>query len=143
MPNWDVAGQLACMRADGTVTIILKVSGYIESVGLDSSEDLYFSVHTKIYHATSAGQYSIFFAASSTILDFVFDENGDLYFETVADEIRVVRAGRETADLFSLVSGDGKLAISPDGFLVRAQVAPVGPASYQDWSLQSTSMNTR
>lgn len=69
----------------------------------------------------------------SPILDFAVDERvGSLYIETTAGKI--LRAAGAVA-VFAEVRGRGKLAISPDRFLVRIIPVPVGSSGYQEWPL--------
>jgi hypothetical protein len=75
------------------------------------------------------------YTASATILDFVVDYNGDVYLETTGNEIVHYDASSATASTKATVSGDGKLAISPDGRLVRLILNPPSAATYQEWTL--------
>ena len=114
------SGTLSCVETDGSSTVVLTASSYIESVGLDSSEDLYVSVGDTIYSVDqSAGTLTAEFVASGTVLDFVFDYNDDLYVESNVGEIELAPADGSGSSTFATVSGQAKLAISPDGYLVR------------------------
>ena len=136
VPNLSARGTLSCVETDGSSTVVLTASSYIESVGLDSSENLYVSVGDTIYSVDqSAGTLTAEFVASGTVLDFVFDYNDDLYVESNVGEIELAPADGSGSSTFATVSGQAKLAISPDGYLVRVIPNPVSPASYEEFPL--------
>ena len=136
VPNFSGSGALDCIETDGTEDNILIGPGYIESVALDSSEDVYVSIGDTIYSVNvTRGTLTSFFVASDTVLDFVFDYNDDLYVETDAGEIELLEVGGSTSSLFDTVTGQGKLAIAPDGYLVRVIPNPSSDASYEEWAL--------
>ncbi len=136
VPNFSGSGTLDCVETDGSETNVLTGLSYIESVGLDSSEGLHIAVADTVYAVdTAAGTVSAVFVASDTVLDFVFDFNDDLYVESDAGEIELLPADGSPASTFATVTGQGKLAIAPDGYLVRVIPNPVGAASYEDFAL--------
>ena len=117
-------------------TLASSLGARVESVALDSSEAVFISVDDEIYEVdTSTGSTSLYFTAGGTVLDMVFDYNDDLYVETDADEVELVPGDGSASSVYDTVSGDGKLAISPDGLLVRIIPNPLGAASYESWDL--------
>ena len=136
VPNFSGSGTLDCIETDGTENNVLTGLSYIESVALDSAETVHVSIGDTIYEVdTVAGSVSAVFVASDTVLDFVFDYNDDIYVETDAGEIELSPADGSASSTFDTVTGQGKLAISPDGYLVRVIPWPVGAASYEEWAL--------
>lgn len=136
MPNWTIRGRLVCIQPGGNATVVADMPGHIEAVGLDPDDMPYVSIGATIYRVDRVtGSFEAYHTASAVVLDLAFDSNGDLYFETQANEIRVLSTGTTTSQVFSNVSGDGKLAISPDRFLIRAQMPLPQPTRYQEWPL--------
>jgi hypothetical protein len=136
VPNFSASGSLECIETDGAQTTILSGLSYIESVGLDSAEGLYVAIGDTIYSVdTGTGALTSEFVASDTVRDFVFDYNDDLYVENAAGEIERSPADGSSSSTFATVSGQGKLAIAPDGYLVRVIPAPVSAASYEEFAL--------
>ena len=64
----------------------------------------------------------------------VFDPwNDDLYVETTASEIeRVQTTG---SGVWQAVSGQGRLAITPDGYLVRLVADPEAHGTFEEFAL--------
>ena len=137
MPNWSATGSIDCVDSSaGTATSLATMSSYVESVALDADEALYVSVDDTIVEVdTSAGTTTTVHTFTDTVLDFVIDYQGDLYVETTGDEIRYLATGSTSDTLHDTVSGDGKLAIAPDGYLVRIVSNPVSSATYEEWTL--------
>ena len=82
----------------------------------------------------AAGTGTLVHTAPDAVLDMVFDFNDDLYVESTDDQLTLIELdGTQTA--FATLSGDGKLAITPDGYLVRLIANPVANASFEDWYL--------
>ncbi len=140
VPDFAGAGSISCVRTDGSIESHTPDTGYIESVALDSSETLYYSVSETIYsldhwdtgeHGDSGTTY---YTAPAAVLDFVFDYNDDLYVETVDDELVKVETDG-TATVVAKLSGDGKLTISPGGYLVRMICNPTAASSFESWDL--------
>ncbi len=136
VPNLSGEGTLECVETDGIRTTVLFGLPYIESVALTPDESVYIAVETAIYEVdVSAGTTSLVYYTTDTILDFVVDYNDDLYVETDAGTIIWVPSDGSAASVFDVVSGQGKLAISPDGYLVRVIPNPVSAAIYEEWPL--------
>ncbi len=136
VPNFSGSGTLDCIETDGTENNVLSGLSYIESVGLDSAETVYVAISDTIYSVnTATGTLTTEFVAANTVLDFVFDYNDDLYVENNSGEIELSPADGSASSTFATVSGQGKLAIAPDGYLVRVIPWPVGAASYEEWAL--------
>ena len=136
-PNFTGSGELDCVSLDdGSTTNLASFSNHLEGVALDSAEGLYVSDGAEIVSVdVDDGSTTTFYTAADDILDFVFDANDDLYIETDGGEILLLEAGESTASTFATVSGQGKLAIVPNGTLVRVIPDPVSPASYEEWAL--------
>ncbi len=136
-PNWGAKGVLACVELDGTVTTWTLGSDSLQTLALDSAEDLYVAVDDTIYlfDPSGSGSLTSFYVASATILDFTFDYNDDLYIETTDDALTWVKSDLSTESVLATVSGDAKLAISPDGWLVRLVGNPTGAASWEEFEL--------
>jgi len=136
VPNFSGSGTLDCIETDGTENNVLTGLSYIESVGLDATETVHIAVGDTIYSVdTATSTTTSVYVAGDTVLDFVFDYNDDLYVETDSREIELAPGDGSTSSVFATVSGEGKLAISPDGWLVRIIPNPVGAASYEDFEL--------
>ncbi|MFT5681845.1 MAG: hypothetical protein ACI8RZ_002763 [Myxococcota bacterium] len=135
-PGFGGSGTLSCVETDGSSTEIISSGSHIESVALDSDEDLYIAIGDTVYLTdTSTGATTTYFTAADDILDMVFDYNDDLYVENNSGEIELVPGDGSSDSTFDTVSGQGRLAISPDGSLIRVIPAPTGAASYEEWSL--------
>lgn len=50
-------------------------------------------------------------------------------------EIELAPADGSASSTFATLSGQGKLAIAPDGYLVRVIPSPVSAASYEEFAL--------
>ena len=136
-PGFSGSGTLTCVEADGTTTDIIASGSHIESVALDSDEDLYIAIGDTVYLTdTSTGAQTTYFTAGDDILDMVFDYNDDLYVENDSGEIELVPGDGTSSSVYDTVSGQGRLAISPDGYLVRVIPAPISAATYEEWSLE-------
>jgi hypothetical protein len=135
-PNFAGNGTLVCVElATGNQRTVTSFPKRPESVAWAAGVGLLVSVGTDIFSVnTQTGATTLRYTAPAAILDFAIDANGDLYVETTAGQILRVTA-TQGASLFATVSGQGKLAISPDGFLVHVIPAPTSPASYQEWPL--------
>jgi hypothetical protein len=126
---------VSCVLTDGTITSYTPASGYVESVALDSSETLYYSEAETIYALdVSTGTGTAYYTAPAAVLDFEFDYNDDLYVETIDDELMLVEPDGTEAVVAKL-SGDGKLTISPGGYLVRMICNPTSASSFESWDL--------
>jgi hypothetical protein len=135
VPDFAGSGSVSCVLTDGTITSYTPASGYVESVALDSSETLYYSEAETIYALdVSTGTGTAYYTAPAAVLDFEFDYNDDLYVETIDDELMLVEPDGTEAVVAKL-SGDGKLTISPGGYLVRMICNPTSASSFESWDL--------
>ncbi len=132
IPNFLGNGSLVCVNVDnGAKRQLTKLPGRIEGIVLDGSGALLVSVGGDILSVNAAtGATAVRYSAPAGILDFAMDANGDLYAETVAGKIMRVTAAGDVST-FAIVSGQGKLAISPDRFLVRL----IPSSQFQEWRL--------
>ena len=135
VPDFAGSGSVSCVLTDGSITSYSPDTGYVESVALDSFETLYYSVAETIYALdVSTGTGTVYYAAPASVLDFEFDYNDDLYVETIDDELMKVEPDG-TAAVVAKLSGDGKLTISPGGYLVRMICNPTAASSFESWDL--------
>lgn len=140
VPNYAGNGTLVCVRDDGSEGVVATLPGRVEGVGFDPDGILHASAGAAIHRVDrSTGDTTEVHALAATVLDFVFDYDGTLYVETTADEIVVVEPGGSSR-VFSEVEYDGKLTISPDGWLVRVMPYWNGgltdiPSRWQEWEL--------
>ena len=135
-PNWAVEGDLACVEVSGAVTIVGSYGIYIESLALGPDETLYVAIDDTVSTVdTTTGALTTVFVAAGTVLDFVVDFNDDLYVESTADVIELVPGDGSSSSTWLAVSGDAKLVISPDGWLIRLRPDPVSPATYNGYDL--------
>jgi hypothetical protein len=72
---------------------------------------------------------------ADAVLDLAVDYQGDLYVETNGGELRLLEHGAAVDALFATLGGEGKLAIAPDGYLVRVRMDPISASSYEEWAL--------
>ena len=137
IPNFAGSGSIVCVRSNGSAsTLSTSLSGYIESLALDSNEQLYVSIGAQIYWVDpSSGSSGTQVNPGATVLDMVFDYNDDLYVETTAGSILMYPGGSGSPTTFATVSGQGKLAISPDGWLVRITPVVNGNSGWEEWEL--------
>ena len=136
VPNWSATGSIDCLDSSGASSALTTFSSYLESVALDADEGVYVSVDDTIYSVdASTGTSTTIYTFTDIVLDFVIDYQGDIYAETDGDEVRYLADGASADSLYASVSGDGKLAIAPDGYLVRIISNPVSSATYEEWTL--------
>ncbi len=119
VPNFAGNGSLVCVLEDGSQSTLLTLSERVETVALDPEGALHVSAGDTIYQVdTATGEATARWTFGATVLDMVFDYDGSAYVETTGDQvIHVDTAGAQT--VFATVSYDGKLSITPDGWLVR------------------------
>ena len=136
-PNFSGKGTLVCVNlSSGAKSTLLTMSDRVEGVYWTADGGLYASAGKVLYTVnTSAATTTAVYTASATILDLVVDYNGDVYMETTGNEIVRYDPSSASASSYATVSGDGKLAISPDGRLVRLILNPPSAATYQEWTL--------
>ena len=136
MPEFTDVGSLDCVMDDGTFTTLLDgLSPRPESVALDFDGGLWLSLGPEIHSVdVLGGVTTLEYTAPGDVLDFVFDWGGDCYVEA-GGEILLLPADGGPVTTFQVVAGQGKLAISGDGWLVRTVPAPTGDAGFQEWAL--------
>ncbi|MDP2314716.1 MAG: putative metal-binding motif-containing protein [Pseudomonadota bacterium] len=136
IPNWDVTGSIDCLTTAGVATSLATFGSYVESVALDEHELVYVSEGATLWEVDRAtGATTAVYTFPHIVLDMVFDYQGDLYVETTGGEVRVLLDGAASDSLYATVTGEGKLAIAPDGYLVRVESNPVAASSYSEWAL--------
>lgn len=119
VPNFAGNGSLVCVTEDGAQSTLTTLPERIETVAIDPTGQLYASAGAVIYAIdTGTGEATARWTLDGTVLDMVFDYDGSAYVETTLDQILHITPD-DTLTLFATVSYDGKLAISPDGWLVR------------------------
>ena len=135
LPNFSAKGSLDCFSSSGGYTTLATLADYVESVALDADETLYASVDATVYQVDSQGTATTWFTFNEPVLDMVLDLTGEAYVLTDLGVILLVDSTGTTSSTYASVSGEGKLAISPDGTLYYVQSQPVSPAVYSSWSL--------
>lgn len=137
VPGFAGSGTLSCVETSGSSTPLITEGPHIESVALDGSERLYVAAGSTVYRVdTETGASTEHFVAAGDILDMVFDDADDLYVESSAGQIERVPADGSAPSVFATVSGQGRLAFAPDGWLVRVIPDPLDPAAYEEWPLK-------
>lgn len=116
-PNLSGDGTLPCVHADGTLGLTVTLPERVETVALTVDGALYASAGSTIWAIDDAGAATEAWTFDHTVLDMVFDYDGTLYVETTGNVIFRIRG--EEIETFATVQHDGKLTISPDGWLVR------------------------
>ena len=74
---------------------------------------------------------------TSNVIDFVYDYNDDLYVEVAGGEIRYIDHRGTAQTVHATVTGRGKLAITPDGFLQRVRVDYPSASNFAEWDISS------
>ncbi|MFT4979721.1 MAG: hypothetical protein ACI8S6_005633, partial [Myxococcota bacterium] len=134
--NFSGSGSLSSVTSSGTTSSLFTGLSHIESAALDSDEDLYISIGDVVYAVNkTSGARTSYYSAGDDVLDMIFDYNDDLYVETDSGDIELIPGDGSTASVYDTVSGQGRLAISPDGWLVRVIPNPTSAASYEEWEL--------
>jgi len=137
VPNWGTEGTLACVASSGATTTWALSEDAFVSVALDGSESVYLTSGDTVFLVDTSGDGALteVYVASAQILDLVFDYDDDFYVETADDEIVWVAADLSAEAVFATVSGDAKLAIAPDGYLLRVLGRPDSHATYEQYEL--------
>jgi hypothetical protein len=141
MVNYAGSGDISCVTSAGVATSMASAASRLESVALGPDEELYVTMGAQILLVDrDSGSLEVHYEAGAAILDFVVDYNGDMYIETIANQIVLLPGDGGDAELFAEIEGDGKLAISPDGFLLRLQIGNyssncAGDPSFREWEL--------
>ncbi len=136
VPNWASSGTLDCVSTSGGARTVATFAEYVESVALDADGGVYASAGATVYAVdTVAGVATAIYTFPDAVLDMVLDYQGDLYVETNGGELRLLEDGAAVDALFATLGGEGKLAIAPDGYLVRVRMDPVSASSYEEWAL--------
>ena len=135
-PNFDGDGTLVCVETDGTTSLLTTLPYRVEGVDLDTEGQLYASAADVIYEVDKqTGTATAVYTATADVLDFVIDSNGDMYVETVDGSITLV-ANDGSVSTFATVDGQGKLAISPDRYLVRMMPHALSwSTTYEEWAI--------
>ena len=134
-PNFAGSGTLVCVDiTTGSQSTVLSLSDRIQAVALATDETVLIAVGPDILEV-SGSTTSTVFAGTDDIFDFAVDYNDDLYLETTAGELVHWDVSEGAATAFISVSGEGKLTITPDGYLFRTIPAPTGYADYEEWEL--------
>lgn len=132
VPNMAGNGTLGCATADGTLTTVTTLTERMESVALDPDEGVHVSAGPTIYAIDRAtGAATAEWTFSAIVLDFVFDYDGSVFVETADHEVTRVNVDG-TFTPFATVSYGGKLAIAPDGWLVRVSY---DAGTFEEWPL--------
>ncbi|MBN2799973.1 MAG: putative metal-binding motif-containing protein [Deltaproteobacteria bacterium] len=130
-PDWGALGTLAQIGPDGAITSWDLGEAKLQSLALTSDQTLLVVVGSAVYRFDQgAGALVAWYEAGDEVLDLAVDYNDEVYLETVAGEIQRVSADGAVSELYGQVSGQAKLAISPDGWLVRLIGAPTGAPSF-------------
>ena len=134
--NASGSGSLSQMESDGSNSSLFTGKSHLESVALDSGDNLYVAIGDTVYSVDkSTGTLTSYFVAGDSVLDMIFDYNDDLYVENDSGELELVPGDGSSDSVYATLSGQGRLAISPDGWLVRAIPSPTGAATYEEWEL--------
>jgi hypothetical protein len=137
IPNWAGNSSISCVGTTPYSAATWQTfTGTVESVALDPYERVHASVGAVVWRLGSIPEQAApLHTFGAAILDMVFDHQGDLFVETSGNELRRLPAGSNVDLAYTAVAGDGKLAISPDGMLVRARLNPENAATYESWDL--------
>ncbi|MCB9780371.1 MAG: putative metal-binding motif-containing protein [Alphaproteobacteria bacterium] len=134
-PGFSGSGTLTCVGRDGSYEDLITGADHIESVALDRDENLYITIGAEVLLVDrDTGDTEPVFEAAGDILDIAFDYNDDLYIESDGVIERLPGDG-SASSTFATVSGQGRLAVAPDGRLVRIIPAPTGAASWEEYDL--------
>ncbi len=119
VPNFAGNGSVVCVLEDGSQSTLLTLEERVETVAIDPDGALWASSGASVYRLdTSAGEAERVWTFEANVLDMVFDYDGSAYVETTGDQLLHAQTDGSYT-VFASVSYDGKLAISPDGWLVR------------------------
>jgi hypothetical protein len=117
VPNFLGDGTLACVGEEGEVAAFATFEQRVESVAIAPDGTLHASSGSTIWALDAHGAATARWTFDATVLDFAFSPDGAAFVETTADEL--LHATDAGVALFAAVDYDGKLAVSPDGWLVR------------------------
>lgn len=135
-PGFAGAGSLSCVDPSGGSTELLRRLDHIESVALSDDGLLVVSVWGDVLTVDqSSGSLALLYTAGGNVLDLAFDCEGNLYVEHDAGAIDRIPADGGAPSRFATVTGQGRLAVSPDGWLVRIAPNPTSSATWQEWEL--------
>lgn len=140
IPNFAGLGSISCVTSDGAQEVLTTLSGYIEALALDVDGALLASVGEILYRVDpNTGAATVRTSAGAVVLDVAVDYDGTLFIETTSREIERHNSDAGQSSVFASVEGDGKLAISPDGWLVRVVPVVNGTSTWQEWDLNVSS----
>lgn len=135
VPQLSAANTLHRVTPTGTVsTVGAAFGGHIASVGANRDGDAYVGVGTELVKVSDR---SVAHTFGSNVVDFVFDYNDDLYVEIAGGEIQYIDHRGTTQALHATITGRGKLAITPDGFLQRVRVDYPTTSTFTEWDISA------
>ena len=140
--NFAGNGTISAVTYAGAATTLATLAARVEGLDAGSDGTLYASSGTGVYTVDpSTGAAALFLSIGATALDLVVDYNDDIYVETTDNRVWHYDASEGTTALYASVTGDGRLAISPDGWLVRLMPyagtcgASYCYGNYEEWAL--------
>ncbi|MBN2800815.1 MAG: thrombospondin type 3 repeat-containing protein, partial [Deltaproteobacteria bacterium] len=137
VPGWGGRGTLGVIATDGSPTVLntfVADGGRVESVAATPAGEIVASLDEQLYDVGADGSSALWATLDHPIRDVVIDLDGTAYAETTGGQIlHVALDGSFT--VFQTVSDQGKLAISPEGVLVRVVPKPTGYATFEEWPL--------
>lgn len=140
-PNYKENGSISCLDSTtGTETYLATLTGYAEAVALDADDLLYVSTGMEIFHIDkTSGATTLWYTMTAPVLDMAFDITGEAYVLTNDGEIYLIDRTGSSESSFESPGVQGKLAISPDGFLYLQESNPPDAdtlsTSYTAWEL--------
>lgn len=133
VPQLSAANTLSSVTPTGTVsTVGAAFAGHVASVAANAVGEAYVGVGTQILKVSDR---SVTHTFASNVIDFVFDYNDDIYVELAGGEIRYIDHRGTAQVVQATVTGRGKLAITPDGFLQRARVDYPSHSNFAEWDI--------
>jgi hypothetical protein len=132
VPNLAGDGTLACVEpTTGTSIAVTAAPGRIETIVTHPSLGVLYASGNQLYEAASGTTYA---TLPGDVRDMAVDPGtGALFIELATGEL--MRMEGPALATFATVTGQGKLTVSPDGWLVRIVPDPVGLASFEEWAL--------
>jgi hypothetical protein len=124
------------MDALGHTVASASLPDPVEAVAVDGAGRLYVATRIEVFEVDPAtGRFHLAARVPAPIVDIAAEASGALYIETVEDRIEYV--GRDgSGGLFAHVAGDGRLAVSPDGWLVRLVPAAGRMPEIEEWPVR-------
>jgi hypothetical protein len=129
-------GTVGCVSYAGVLGVVASPGGWVESVAFAGDGTLWASVEGDLHVVdTTTGATAVVASLGEAVLDMAFDYNDDLYVQLVSGDVVVVDHDTLAVSTFVESSSQGKLAITPDGALVRLVAAPVAAGTFEEWVL--------